>query len=89
MRISHKIQLDANIRDLFHLLRTEGNTATHGFVTQHREALQGLKVARELATWFHRSFGKQGGTFKAGAFIKIEDPSIRRNELHNSAQMKN
>lgn len=80
-KISREIQLDPNIRTLFHTLRIEGNTATHQFVTQHREALDGLKIARELAVWFHRSFGKQGDTFNPGAFIKIADPSQGLMEL--------
>ena len=47
-KLSREIQLDQNIRSLFHTLRIEGNKATHQFRTQHREALDGLKVAREL-----------------------------------------
>ena len=80
-RLNNKIQLSPSIRDLFHTLRIDGNTATHQFVSKHKEASDGLKVARELAIWFHRSFGKQGANFNPGAFIKIEDPSQNLNEL--------
>lgn len=31
--------------------------------------MDGLKLARELAIWFHRSFGKTGTTFKPGPFV--------------------
>lgn len=37
-RLSREIQLDGNIRNLFHTLRIEGNKATHEFRTHHREA---------------------------------------------------
>ena len=63
--------LDSRIRQLFHTLRVEGNNATHRFQTRHQEAMDGLKVARELAVWYHRSFG-QDAQFKAGAFIAPE-----------------
>ncbi|WP_455229844.1 type I restriction-modification system endonuclease [Geopseudomonas aromaticivorans] len=74
-RLSREIQLDGNIRNLFRTLRVEGNKATHGFRTQHREALDGLKVAHALAIWFHQSFGKQGGAFRPGPFVIPQDPS--------------
>ncbi|MDF5149441.1 type I restriction endonuclease, partial [Vibrio parahaemolyticus] len=45
------------------------------FKTQHKEALDGLKVARALSIWFHQSFGKQGTAFKAGPFVPPSDPS--------------
>lgn len=51
------------------MLRVEGNKATHGFTTQHREAMDGLKVARDLAVWYHRAFGRNTADFKAGAFV--------------------
>jgi type I restriction enzyme R subunit len=71
------IGLDANIRGLFHTLRREGNKAAHEFHTRHREALDGLKAARELCLWFHRSFGKNARTFKPGPFLTPADPSQR------------
>ena len=74
-KVSREIRLDANILELFHTLRTEGNRATHQFKTQHKEALDGLRLARALAVWFHQAFGKQGATFKPGAFVAPTDPS--------------
>lgn len=74
-RLSREIQLDGNIRNLFHTLRIEGNKATHEFRTQHREALDGLKVARALAVWYHQSFGSAGNAFKPGPFVMPADPS--------------
>jgi type I restriction enzyme R subunit len=80
-RLSREIRLDQNIGALFHTLRVEGNKATHEFTTQHREAMDGLKVARELAIWYHRSFGKTGADFKPGPFIAPRDPSEALREL--------
>lgn len=74
-RLSREINLDPTIRGLFHTLRVEGNKATHQFRTLHKEAMDGLKVARELAVWFHRSFGAVGSGFKPGPFIPPPDPS--------------
>ena len=74
-KVGREIRLDANILDLFHTLRTEGNRATHQFKTQHKEALDGLRLARALAVWFHQAFGKQGARFKPGAFVAPTDPS--------------
>lgn len=80
-RLNRDISLEPDVRNLFHVLRIEGNKATHQFQTQHKEAMQGLKVARQLAIWYHKSFGKQGSTFKAGAFIAPQDPSLKLREL--------
>ncbi|MBE7376386.1 type I restriction-modification system endonuclease [Pseudomonas lopnurensis] len=80
-RLSREIQLDGNIRNLLHTLRIEGNKATHEFRTQHREALDGLKVARALAIWYHQSFSKAGSAFKPGPFVTPADPSAPLREL--------
>ena len=80
-KIDRAIQFDARIRQLFHALRIAGNEATHQFQTRHQEALDGLKAARELSVWFHRSFGKNTTNFKVGAFISPRDPSQPLREL--------
>lgn len=80
-RINRELQLDPGINGLFHTLRVEGNKATHEFSTRHREAMDGLKVARELAIWYHRSFGKAGSDFKPGPFVAPRDPSDALREL--------
>jgi type I restriction enzyme R subunit len=85
-RLSREIQLDGNIRNLFHTLRIEGNKATHQFRTQHREALDGLKVARALAIWYHQSFGNAGNSFKPGPFITPADPSAPLRELQEQIE---
>lgn len=78
-RLQRDLGLDPAIRHLFHTLRIEGNKATHQFRTQHREAIDGLRVARSLAAWYHQSFGRQGTAFKPGPFVAPPDPSA---ELH-------
>ncbi|WP_168792311.1 type I restriction-modification system endonuclease [Paraburkholderia aromaticivorans] len=80
-QLDREAGLDKTIRGLFHTLRVEGNKATHEFRTQHKEAMDGLKVARALAIWFETSFGKQGSAFKPGAFVPPEDPSKHLRDL--------
>ncbi len=80
-KISRELQLEPVVRELFHTLRIEGNKATHQFKTKHREAINGLIVARNLAIWFHQSFGKAGTKFKAGAFVPPADPSAQLTTL--------
>jgi type I restriction enzyme, R subunit len=59
--------------DLFHQIRIVGNQATHGHAGDHSQALTTLKIARQLAIWFHKSFGKQPD-FKAGPFVPPPEP---------------
>jgi len=63
----------ARALDLFHHLRQVGNAAVHQLGGGHGEALTALKVARELAVWFHRSFGHDPG-FKPGPFQPPQPP---------------
>ena len=79
--IHRKVELDQNVKSLFHTLRMEGNKATHQFNTNHKQAMDGLRVARELAIWFHRSFGKEGADFKPSPFVLPPDPSERLRKL--------
>lgn len=85
-KLNREIRLDAAIRDLFHTLRKEGNKATHQFRTQHKEAMDGLRIARGLAVWFHLSFGKQRASFKPGAFVPPQDPNSQLRELQTQIE---
>lgn len=80
-KLNRELGFEPQVRELFHILRIEGNKATHQFKTQHREALDGLKVARALAIWFHQAFGHSGTQFKPGAFITPADPSSQLRQL--------
>ena len=51
----------------FHDLRRHGNEAVHRGVGNHPQALVLLKVAHQLAVWFHRTFGD--AQFKPGPFV--------------------
>lgn len=82
-KLGREIQLDRNIVSLFHTLRIEGNKATHQFRTLHREALDGLKIARELCVWYHKALGKAGAAFKQGPFAIPSDPSAPLRELRS------
>ena len=74
--VDQRLGLDAQVRQMFHLLRRQGNEAVHqadhriGF----REGLEALKVAREVALWFHRAFGADPD-FRPGPFVLPDDPS--------------
>ncbi len=41
-KLNKEIRIDPTIRQIFYTLRIEGNKATHQFMTQHREAMDGL-----------------------------------------------
>lgn len=80
-KINRELKLEPVVRELFHTLRIEGNKATHQFKTQHKEAINGLVVARKLAIWFHQSFGKSGIGFNPGPFVLPADPSEQLRNL--------
>lgn len=86
-RLQRELRLEPVVKELFHTLRIEGNKATHQFRTQHKEAIKGLIVARDLAIWFHRTFGKNTSgkntrPFKPGPFVPPADPSAQLQQLH-------
>jgi type I restriction enzyme R subunit len=80
-QVSRELSLDPDIRNVFHTLRIAGNKAAHQFRTQHKEALEGLKLGRGLAVWYHQAMGKNGTSFKAGPFIPPSDPSQHLRDL--------
>jgi type I restriction enzyme R subunit len=85
-KLNRKISLDQTIQTLFHTLRREGNRASHEFRTQHKEAMEGLKVARALALWFHSVVDPNGATFKPGPFVSPPDPSEEHRRLQREVQ---
>ncbi|MQT47578.1 type I restriction-modification system endonuclease [Pseudomonas helleri] len=85
-KLGREIQLDQNIRSLFHTLRVEGNKAVHQFRTQHREAMDGLKVGRALAIWYHQSFSNSTTAFKPGPFVTPSDPSAPLRDLQSKIE---
>lgn len=85
-RLQRDLNLDANVRNIFHLLRVEGNKATHEFKTTHREALDALKLSRSLCVWYHQSFGKNSRNFKPSPFVAPSDPSHHLQSLQQQIQ---
>ena len=76
------------VSQLFHALRKAGNLAAHEHAGTHRDALHGIKAARTLAIWFHKSFGNQPG-YKAGPFVVPPDPSKAQTDLKDElAQLR-
>ena len=84
-RLNREMEIDETVMDLFHSLRKEGNRAVHNFQTMHKEAIQGLKVARELALWYYRSF--EDLHFRATSFIAPQDPSKELQDLQTQIQL--
>ena len=76
--VDARLGMDAQVRQLFQLLRRSGNQAAHEADHRigYREGLDALKVAREIAVWFHRSFGPDPA-FRPGPFVLPDDPSQR------------
>lgn len=85
-RLNRELNLDPKVREMFHILRKEGNKATHQFQTSHNEAINALVVARELAIWFHRSLSKDT-RFKPGPFLPPPDPSQHLRELQEEIEI--
>ncbi|WP_340677734.1 type I restriction-modification system endonuclease, partial [Paraglaciecola sp.] len=89
-RLNRELKFEPVVRELFHTLRIEGNKATHQFKTKHKAALDGLKISRTLAIWFHQSFGQTGTKFTAGPFVAPADPSAPLSQLQSDIeQFKN
>ena len=85
-RINRELQLEPHILSLFHGLRRAGNQAVHQFRTEHRFALDGIRVARNMAIWYHKAFGDLGVDFKASPFIIPNDPSLQLTTLQTQIQ---
>ena len=68
-----------DVLDLFHKLRVAGNRAAHDGEGDHGDALDCLKLARQLGVWFHRSFADPN--FKAGKFQPPATPADADAEL--------
>lgn len=84
-RLHRELNLDPKVREMFHILRKEGNKANHEFRTSHREAINGMRVARELSVWFHRALTKNT-SFNPGPFLPPPDPSKHLRELQEQIE---
>lgn len=79
-RLKFERAVPPEVLDLFHQVRIVGNRATHHGYGDHRDALTTLKIARQLAIWFHRTFGKDTG-FKPGPFVPPTAPQAASESL--------
>jgi len=70
---------------LFHNLRKTGNKAVHQVIGDQGEALYHLRMARQLAVWFHKSFGSNPDLAK-GPFIPPPDPTQADTDLKKELQ---
>lgn len=80
-RLDQSGVLTPEIRQLFHSLRRCGNDATHGLLSEHKPALENLKVARQLGIWFYRTF--RDPNYAAGPFTP---PQVRESEAESLKQ---
>lgn len=74
--VDQRLGLDPQLRQMFHLLRQRGNEAAHQIDQNigYREGMEALKLVREVALWFHRTFGSNPN-FRPGPFVLPDDPS--------------
>jgi len=75
-QLQRKGVLDRDVAALLHAIRREGNEAAHQFETRPGQAREALKLARSVAIWFHRSFGKDTRHFKPGPFKDLPAPTF-------------
>ena len=66
--------LGRDVARLFHHIRKAGNEAAHGVSGTSGEAIHVLRIARELAIWFHKTFAREPG-FKPADFKSPAPPS--------------
>jgi hypothetical protein len=75
-RLHYDRIIPREVNDILHKLRILGNAAAHEAVGNHSEALTGLKLARELAVWFHRTYALFAGLTFVGV---VEAKRKRKN----------
>jgi len=66
--------LPREIADLFYHLKRTGNVAAHEDTGSAADVLTSLKIAREIGTWFHRSY-EGHPDFKPGPFVPPVPPA--------------
>lgn len=84
-RLKNEQTIPSQVLDLFHHLRKIGNSAAHEHTGDHREALSSLKIARQLAVWFHRGYGPDPA-FRPGPFIPPPDPEAASQSLREEME---
>jgi len=77
--------LPREIHQLFDEVRRTGNAANHALSGDHRTALTTLKLAWQIAVWFHRTF--KDPRFKSGPFIPPPAPRDETDELRSELEL--
>lgn len=73
------------VRGLFDSIRRAGNRAVHDHVGTASDALHHLKLLRQLAIWFHRSFSTEPD-FRPGPFVPPPDPKAAEEGLRDELE---
>lgn len=71
-RLSYGNIIPIQVAKIFHALRKIGNVAVHEVKGDHANGLTGLRFARELGVWFHRTYGDP--KFNPGSFVPPQPP---------------
>ena len=87
LRLKADRVMPREVGDLFYQLRVSGNQAAHAHRDDHAGALTALKLARQLAIWFHKTFSDAG--FKPGPFIPPTSPADASVELKSEIETLN
>jgi type I site-specific restriction endonuclease len=77
--------LPHDVADFFYHLKRAGNAALHENVGSAGEALHGLKIARALSVWYHKSYAGNPG-FKAGPFVPPVPPLDATGQLRDEIE---
>ena len=85
--LRQKSIIERRIRELFDMIRLQGNEAIHEGVGDRKAALAALVTAYELAVWFHRTFKDQ--RFAPGPFRPPPSPpSAEKALLQDLAELR-
>ena len=83
--------VDADVVSLLHMLRTQGNVGVHSIHVDARDAINTLRIARELGVWFHRAFRSPAAQFKPGPFVMpvlVSYADIAKRQAQQLAQLQ-
>lgn len=84
--IDRQLSLDPLARDLFHTLRKAGNKAVHEYHTDHKQAMDALRLGHKLAVWYHRAFGSDEN-FVEEPFNIPSDPTEQLQKIQEEAEL--
>lgn len=79
-RLAYERVLPRQVSDLFHTVRKAGNSAVHEDRGNHADALDKLKLTRQIGVWFHRTYGRDP-SFSPGPFRPPPQPVDATAEL--------